>query len=139
MSLAEIAERFRALGFEIAHLPRYHREGFKAGALQEGMEVATGEFLVIFDADFVPRPDMLKRILPYFSDPADRHGPGPLGAPEPRLLPPDADPIHLPRRPLRHRAHGEAPLGTVLQLQRHGGSVAAHAAWRRRAAGSRTP
>ena len=65
-----IAERFRELGFEIVHLPRSHREGYKAGALQAGMEIATGDFLLIFDADFVPRPDLLKRILPYFADPA---------------------------------------------------------------------
>ena len=64
-----IAERFRAIGFDITHRPREHRQGYKAGALQEGMEAATGEFFVIFDADFVPRPDLLKEILPYFSNP----------------------------------------------------------------------
>jgi len=63
-----VAERYRAKGFDVAYLPRPHRKGFKAGALQAGMEAARGEFLVIFDADFVPRPEMLRECLPYFSD-----------------------------------------------------------------------
>ena len=62
-------ERYRALGFDISHLVRQKREGFKAGALQKGMEAARGEFLMVFDADFVPRPETLRETLPYFSDP----------------------------------------------------------------------
>src|SRR4029450_6763121 len=48
---------------------RGHREGFKAGALQEGLSAASGEFLLILDADFVPAPDILRACLPYFADP----------------------------------------------------------------------
>ena len=44
-------------------------KGFKAGALQEGLKSATGEFIAIFDADFLPPPDFLRRTLPYFTDP----------------------------------------------------------------------
>jgi cellulose synthase/poly-beta-1,6-N-acetylglucosamine synthase-like glycosyltransferase len=64
-----VIARFRALGHDIVHLTRGNRAGYKAGALQAGMEAASGEFLLIFDADFVPRPEMLRESLPYFSDP----------------------------------------------------------------------
>lgn len=63
------AKRLRARGFAIFHRWRPERTGFKAGALQEGLAAAAGEFLLIFDADFVPRPDILRRCLPHFSDP----------------------------------------------------------------------
>ena len=52
------------------------------------------------------------------------NGPGALGAPQPRLLAPDADPGDPARRPLRHRAHGPPPLRPLLQLQRHRGRLA---------------
>lgn len=65
-----VIARYRDLGHDIVHLTRGNRAGYKAGALQAGMEAATGEFLLIFDADFVPRPEMLRESLPYFSDPA---------------------------------------------------------------------
>lgn len=55
-------------GFDIKHLRRDSREGFKAGALQKGLETARGEFIAIFDADFTPSPDFLKKTLPYFHD-----------------------------------------------------------------------
>lgn len=64
-----VAERHRRSGYDVVHLVRDHRNGFKAGALQAGLEKARGEFLLIFDADFVPRPDMLRECLPHFSDP----------------------------------------------------------------------
>jgi cellulose synthase/poly-beta-1,6-N-acetylglucosamine synthase-like glycosyltransferase len=55
-------------GFNIYHIHRVNRQGFKAGALKEGMKTAKGEFIAIFDADFLPNPDFLKRSLPYFSE-----------------------------------------------------------------------
>jgi cellulose synthase/poly-beta-1,6-N-acetylglucosamine synthase-like glycosyltransferase len=63
-------ERLRAEGVDIHHLSRAHRRGYKAGALEHGMKQARGEFLLIFDADFVPDPDLLRRIVPQFADPA---------------------------------------------------------------------
>ncbi|HEY3171078.1 MAG TPA: glycosyltransferase [Thermoanaerobaculia bacterium] len=63
-----VAERYRARGHDVRYLPRDHRRGFKAGALQAGLETARGEFLLILDADFVPRPEMLRECLPHFSD-----------------------------------------------------------------------
>jgi cellulose synthase/poly-beta-1,6-N-acetylglucosamine synthase-like glycosyltransferase len=63
------AERLRRLGVDIVHRTRVLREGFKAGALQEGLRASKGEFLAIFDADFVPGPAFLREALPHFSDP----------------------------------------------------------------------
>ncbi len=56
----------KAKGFDIEHIRRGTREGFKAGALKYGMQFARGEFIAIFDADFVPRSDFLRKTLPYF-------------------------------------------------------------------------
>ncbi len=62
-------ERYQSLGLPIRYDHRSNREGFKAGALGEGLKTATGEFIAIFDADFLPSPDFLRRTLPYFQDP----------------------------------------------------------------------
>lgn len=56
-------------GIQIHHVPRDTREGYKAGALQLGLEKAKGEFIAIFDADFLPESSFLKKTLPAFSDP----------------------------------------------------------------------
>jgi len=61
-------ERYQALGLPIRYLHRNDRKGYKAGALAEGLKSATGEFVAIFDADFLPSPDFLRRTLPYFTD-----------------------------------------------------------------------
>lgn len=61
-------ERFQALGLNIQYMHRENRDGFKAGALKEGMKTATGEFITIFDADFQPNPDFLRRTIPYFQE-----------------------------------------------------------------------
>jgi len=60
--------RSRGVSIEVLH--RRERSGFKAGALREGMQVARGEFLAIFDADFLPTRDFLHRLLPAFEDPS---------------------------------------------------------------------
>lgn len=61
----EWLERF---GIIMKHLRRRNRNGFKAGALLEGLATATGEFIAIFDSDFIPEPDFLKKTLPHFLD-----------------------------------------------------------------------
>jgi cellulose synthase/poly-beta-1,6-N-acetylglucosamine synthase-like glycosyltransferase len=61
-------DRYRARGFDIHHIHRTHRTGFKAGALREGLARARGTFVAIFDADFIPPPDILRRTLPAFAD-----------------------------------------------------------------------
>lgn len=66
---AQLVQCHRQEGFDITLLHRPHRHGFKAGALQEGLKVAKGVFIVIFDADFMPASDFLMRLLPFFQDP----------------------------------------------------------------------
>lgn len=66
-----LVEQYRRQGFNISLLHRTDRTGFKAGALREGLARATGEFIAIFDADFVPRPDFLQQTLPFFSSEAN--------------------------------------------------------------------
>lgn len=61
-------EHWQARGLDIVHVCRSNREGYKAGALQNGLRLARGEFVAIFDADFVPPPDFLKRTIPSFRD-----------------------------------------------------------------------
>ncbi|HSR49742.1 MAG TPA: cellulose synthase family protein [Acidobacteriota bacterium] len=65
----ERVRHYARQGFDIHHVRRPDRTGFKAGALHHGMKTAKGEFIAIFDADFVPHPDTLQRTLDYFSDP----------------------------------------------------------------------
>jgi cellulose synthase/poly-beta-1,6-N-acetylglucosamine synthase-like glycosyltransferase len=70
VKLAEATvERYRSLGFDIEYVHRLDRTGFKAGALENGMKTAKGELLAIFDADFVPKPDCLRKLVDYFTDP----------------------------------------------------------------------
>ncbi|MCD2257776.1 cellulose synthase family protein [Psychroserpens luteolus] len=62
-------EKLRATGLDIKQITRTDRTGFKAGALKEGLEIAKGEFIAIFDADFLPKKNWLKRTIPYFKQP----------------------------------------------------------------------
>ncbi len=62
---ANIIGRYQRLGFDIQHIRRGDRTGYKAGALKHGLASARGEFIAIFDADFVPKPDFLHKTLPY--------------------------------------------------------------------------
>ena len=68
-TIAEAAvARYKAQGFDIHYLHRNDRHGYKAGALEEGLKAATGEFILIFDADFVAPPEILERTLGHFRD-----------------------------------------------------------------------
>ena len=66
----EIANRivryYKDMGFDIVCLHRDNREGYKAGALGEGLKSAKGELIAIFDADFIPPKDFLKKTVDYF-------------------------------------------------------------------------
>jgi len=68
----ELAQRivgeFSDMGFDIKYIHRINREGYKAGALREGLETAKGEYVAIFDADFVPKKDFLIKTIPHFKD-----------------------------------------------------------------------
>ncbi|HZE26459.1 MAG TPA: cellulose synthase family protein [Terriglobales bacterium] len=65
----DLVERYAALGHPISYHHRNNREGFKAGALQEGMKTAKGELIAIFDADFTPPEDFLLKTIHHFTDP----------------------------------------------------------------------
>ena len=64
-----LSNQYSASGMNIEYRHRTNRHGFKAGALQEGLETASGELIAIFDADFVPPVDFLKRTVDFFADP----------------------------------------------------------------------
>lgn len=65
MILQREVARFRREGVNVHYLRRGHREGYKAGALAYGLARARGDFIALFDADFVPQPDWLRRTVPY--------------------------------------------------------------------------
>ncbi|MEQ9619291.1 MAG: glycosyltransferase family 2 protein [Deltaproteobacteria bacterium] len=69
----EIAARcvrgYKEQGLNIHYIHRGNREGFKAGALREGLKTVGGELIAVFDADFIPPEDFLKKTVDYFSDP----------------------------------------------------------------------
>jgi cellulose synthase/poly-beta-1,6-N-acetylglucosamine synthase-like glycosyltransferase len=62
-------ESYAAQGFDIHYIHRTDRTGFKAGALENGLKTAKGELLAIFDADFVPKADCLRKLVDFFTDP----------------------------------------------------------------------
>ncbi len=66
--VAKIVAEKQKDGFDIKHIRRANRQGFKAGALKEGMKTAKGEYIAIFDADFVPQKEFLKKTLSFFND-----------------------------------------------------------------------
>jgi len=66
---AGLVERYAALGHPIVYLHRSNRHGYKAGALDAGLNIAKGEFIAIFDADFVPPPDWLMNVVHHFAEP----------------------------------------------------------------------
>jgi cellulose synthase/poly-beta-1,6-N-acetylglucosamine synthase-like glycosyltransferase len=66
---SRLVSEYARAGHAITYHHRDHREGFKAGALAEGMKSATGEFIAIFDADFAPPPTILREMIHYFTDP----------------------------------------------------------------------
>src|SRR4051812_2480167 len=69
-SIAELAvRRYAAQGIDIKYYHRSNRVGFKAGALEAGLRTARGEYIAIFDADFIPTTDFLTRLMPHFADP----------------------------------------------------------------------
>ena len=64
-----LVDEHKARGVNIECIHRDNRQGYKAGALDAGLHSASGQFIGIFDADFVPKPDWLKRTVPLFQDP----------------------------------------------------------------------
>ncbi|MFN8381928.1 MAG: cellulose synthase family protein [Anaerolineales bacterium] len=64
--IAQKVKQLQERGVDVIHIHRESRVGFKAGALANGLEKSKGEYLAIFDADFLPQPDFLRRVLPHF-------------------------------------------------------------------------
>jgi cellulose synthase/poly-beta-1,6-N-acetylglucosamine synthase-like glycosyltransferase len=64
-----LVAQYKAAGLPIEYIHRSNRNGYKAGALQNGLKTATGEIVVIFDADFIPPADFLERVVHQFADP----------------------------------------------------------------------
>jgi cellulose synthase/poly-beta-1,6-N-acetylglucosamine synthase-like glycosyltransferase len=64
-----VVAKYKEQGFDIHYIHRSDRTGFKAGALENGNKSAKGELFAIFDADFVPKPDCLRKLVDYFTDP----------------------------------------------------------------------
>ena len=65
----DCVDRYAARGLPISYIHRTNREGFKAGALENGLRTSKGEYVAIFDADFVPDADFLRLTIPYFMNP----------------------------------------------------------------------
>ena len=69
--VAERVDYWQERGVDIVHVHRDDRTGYKAGALANGLRLARGDYVAIFDADFVPEPDFLRRMMPHFFDADD--------------------------------------------------------------------
>jgi cellulose synthase/poly-beta-1,6-N-acetylglucosamine synthase-like glycosyltransferase len=67
--VADTVAGLRATGCNVVHVTRNERTGYKAGALAAGLAKASGEFVAVFDADFVPAPDFARRLIGHFADP----------------------------------------------------------------------
>jgi cellulose synthase/poly-beta-1,6-N-acetylglucosamine synthase-like glycosyltransferase len=63
------ADELRARGYDVSFRHRTNRQGFKAGALEEGLSEAKGDYVMVFDADFVPTPSILHDLVHHFTDP----------------------------------------------------------------------
>jgi cellulose synthase/poly-beta-1,6-N-acetylglucosamine synthase-like glycosyltransferase len=66
---ADIVAQYAALGHPIVYIHRTNRHGYKAGALDAGLKVAEGEYVAIFDADFVPPTDWIMKVIHHFAEP----------------------------------------------------------------------
>ena len=66
--IEKLIKKFKKNGVDIVHLKRSKRIGYKAGALKEGLKKSKGEFIAIFDSDFIPKSNFLFKTIPYFKD-----------------------------------------------------------------------
>ncbi len=66
--VAERVQYYKNMGYDISHVRRDNREGYKAGALAAAMDHVKGKFIAIFDADFIPKADFLSKTIPFFKD-----------------------------------------------------------------------
>jgi len=66
--IVKLIKHYKSKGVKFEHITRSDRKGFKAGALKNGLKSASGEFIAIFDADFMPDSNWLKKITPHFDN-----------------------------------------------------------------------
>jgi len=66
---SRLVSEYARAGYPVSYHHRDNREGYKAGALAEGLKLASGELIAIFDADFVPPPPIIRQMVEYFADP----------------------------------------------------------------------
>ena len=116
----------------IEHIRRAERLGYKAGALGHGLELTDAPLIAIFDADFVPGRDFLRRVASPLRRSIGRLRPGPLGPPQRALLLDHAAPGAVHRLPLPGRAGGPLGVGLPDQLHRHRRGLAPRGDRRRR-------
>ena len=123
--IVELAvRRQQARGFDISYVHRTDRTGYKAGALDAGLKLVKGEYIAIFDADFVPGADFLRQTVPYFNDgqvAVVQARWGHLNQPYSMLTKVQA--ILLDGHFVLEHG-GRQPVGLLLQLQRHGRTLA---------------
>ena len=67
--VSSLVQNYKRMGFDISHVRRGTRDGYKAGALKYAMKYTKSEFVAIFDADFIPPKWYLKKTIPYFAKP----------------------------------------------------------------------
>ena len=134
----QAVRRNAAKGIDITYLHRTDRTGYKAGALEAGMKVAKGEFIAIFDADFIPTDGLPHAHRAVLRRSEDRDGAGALGTHQSGLLAAHEDPVDPARRHFVLEHGGRNRAGLLLQLQRHGRHLAPRRRSSMRAAGSTT-
>ena len=125
-------------GFDIQYIHRVDRTGFKAGALEPGLQGRHGRVRRHLRRRLRAPADFLQQHRAALRRPEGRHGAGALGPHQPRLLAAHPRPGDPARRPLRPRARRPQPLRPLLQLQRHRGHLAARRPSTTPAAGSTT-
>ena len=91
---AERVAFYKEQGYDIEHIHRVDRTGFKAGALKNGLASASGEFVAIFDADFIPNPLFLPALHPLLYRLQNWHGPGKMGSFKPQGIFTHSNPSH---------------------------------------------
>ena len=138
--IAELAvRRHAAQGIDIKYFHRSDRTGYKAGALEAGLQVARGSYIAHLRRRLPAAVRLSAPPAAAFRRSAGRDGAGALGAHQPGLLAAHEDSVDPARRPLRARARRPQSRGALLQFQRHGRHVAAGDDRATPAAGSTTP
>ena len=118
------SQRLSSEGFDVELIHRVNRVGYKAGALEQGLATARGEFICILDADFVPQPGLLEIDGAFFYGSKNRNDPNPLGSSQSRLFFAHPGASDVSRRPPSSRTGRPQPQRPIFQFQRNGRTLA---------------